>query len=48
MNNNDRRWSLVNRKTSNVRRSFVTRDAARIAKRSTERIFDRVNKTFVR
>lgn len=43
-----KRWSLVHKVSGKVRRSAATRDAARAYKRSTERIFDNVNSTFVR
>ena len=42
------RWALINRNTGKIRRYTVTRAAARNAKRTTERIFDTVNNTFVR
>lgn len=45
---NEKRWSLIHRVSGNVRRMFETRAAARNAKRSTERIFDRENGVFVR
>lgn len=43
-----KRWSLVNRKTHKMTRSFATRDAARMNKSPNQRIFDTVNLTFVR
>ena len=43
-----KRWSLVNRKTNKMTRSFATRDAARMNKTAVHRIFDTVNLTFVR
>ncbi len=42
------RWALVNKRTGNIRRSTATRDAARTAKRPTERIFDTVTQAYVR
>lgn len=43
-----KRWSLINRRTNKMSRTFATRDAAREAKSPNQRIFDTVNLTFVR
>lgn len=43
-----KRWSLINKKSGNMRKMYATRSAARNSKRPTERIFDTVNETFVR
>ena len=42
------RWALVNNRTGNTRTTKTTRSAARIAKRSTERLFDQATGSFVR
>jgi hypothetical protein len=43
-----KRWTLINTKTGNARKSFDTRDAARTNKRTTERIYDNDTGMFVR
>lgn len=45
---NTKRWVLVNRKTSKASRSFATRDAARGAKTTNFRIYDKLTGSFVR
>lgn len=45
---NLKRWSLINKNTGNVRTSKETRNEARYAKRSSERIYDNSTGVFVR
>lgn len=45
---NNKRWVLVHKSTGKKRRALVTRRAARLHKRSTERIFDSRNGVYVR
>jgi hypothetical protein len=43
-----KRWSLINKNTGHRRVSRTTRDAARISKRSNERIYDNLREIYVR
>lgn len=45
---NSKRWNLVHKVSGKSRRGFTTRAAARMHKRSTERILDTDNGVFVR
>lgn len=47
-NVSNKRWQIVNRNTGRVRTSKATRDQARYAKRSFERIYDSRNAVYVR